>query len=116
MGLCIQFQSDNQAVVAVLASRSCRDMDLMHLLRCLFFFEAEFQFNLVAVHIPGRLNTLADNLSRNDAALFLRQVNQEVNHEPMAIPTPLLELLMVKCPDWTSNTWRQMFKSTLRLV
>jgi hypothetical protein len=115
-GLCIQCQSDNQAAVAVLASRSCRDKDLMHLLRCLFFFEAEFQFNLVAVHIPGKLNILADNLSRNDASAFFQQVNHTVSHEPTAIPTPLLEMLAVQRPDWTSNAWREMFKSVLRLV
>ena len=112
-GLC---QSDNQAVVAVLTSRSCRDKDLMHLLRCLFFFEAEFHFNLVAIHIPGKLNILADSLSLNDASLLLQQVNQEVSHKPTAIPMPLLELLAVRHPDWTSNTWRQMFRSSLRLV
>lgn len=73
-GLCIQCQSDNQAVVSVLTSRSCKNKDLMHLLRCLFFFEAEFQFSMVATHIPGKVNVLADSLSRDDASSFLQLV------------------------------------------
>ena len=76
----------------------------MHVLRCLFFFEAKFQFNLIAVCIPGKVNILANNLSRNDASLFLQEVNQEVNHNPTATPTPLLELQVVQHPDWTSDT------------
>ena len=115
-GLCIQCQSDNQAVVSVLTSRSCRDKDLMHLLRCLFFFEAEFQFSMVATYIPGKVNVLADSLSRDDASSFLQQVRQDVNLKPTAIPTPLLQLLAVQRPDWTSSTWRMMFKSTLKQV
>ena len=34
----VQFWSDNQAAVAVLSTHSVRDPQLMHLLRCLFFF------------------------------------------------------------------------------
>ena len=108
--LCVQCQSDNQAVVSVLTSRSCRDKDLMHLLHCLFFFEAEFQFNMVAAHIPGKFNVLADSLSRDDSSSFFQQVHQDVKRKPTAIPTPLLQLLAVQCPDWISSTWRQMFK------
>lgn len=61
----------DEAVVAVLNSRCSIDRDLMHLLRCLFFFEAQFQFNLTAAHIPGILKTLADALSRGNQRSFL---------------------------------------------
>ena len=88
----------------------------MHLLCCLFFFEAEFQFSMVATHIPGKVNVLADSLSRDDASSFLQQVRQDVNLKPTAIPTPLLQLLAVQRLDWTSSTWRMMFKSTLKQV
>ena len=46
---------DNTTVVLVLNSRYSRDKDLMQLLRCLFFLEAHFQFQLSANHIPGAL-------------------------------------------------------------
>ena len=43
-GLCVQFQSDIQAVVAMLFTRATRKLQLMHLMRFLFFFEAHFGF------------------------------------------------------------------------
>ena len=39
---------DNQAVVQIISSCSCRDQSLMHLLRCLFFMEAQLQFELIS--------------------------------------------------------------------
>ena len=41
-----------------------------YLLRCLFLMEAWFQFELVAVHIPGTLNTWADDLFCNRLSSF----------------------------------------------
>ena len=37
----------------------------MRLVRYLFFLEARFGFELVAAHLPGRVNMLAYDLSRN---------------------------------------------------
>ena len=56
---------DNEAAVWAIERWSCRDPALMHLLRCLFFLEAHYQFELVAVHISGVSNDLADDLSCN---------------------------------------------------
>ena len=56
---------DNQAVVVVLNSRGSREKDLMQLLRCLFFLEAHFQFQISATYLPGVLNECVDDLSRN---------------------------------------------------
>ena len=114
-GLHIQCLCDNEAVVAVINSRSCKDGDMLYLLRSLFFFEAEFQFSLVAAHIPGSLNTLADALSRDNLPLFLQLSSQEVSG-PTSLPVQLLELLATQRPDWTSAAWRDKFKSTLKLV
>ena len=61
----------------VIASRSCRDTSMMHLLRCLFFLEAHYQFHIVAVHVPGKDNVWSDDLSR-DRHLTI----------PTAIPPP----------------------------
>ena len=33
-----QFQSDNEAVITALNTKSCKDTSLMHMFRCLFFF------------------------------------------------------------------------------
>ena len=46
---------------------------MAHILHTFFFVEAHFQFQLQATHIPGSHNTLADFLSRNQAAKFRTQ-------------------------------------------
>ena len=43
-GLDVECHSDNQAVVAVMQTRTSRDPNIMHLLRCLSFVEARFEF------------------------------------------------------------------------
>ena len=67
----VQWRCDNQAAVHAVTIRSCRDHTMMHLIRCLFFLEAWFEFKLIAAHLPGRENTLADDLSRNRKSHFL---------------------------------------------
>ena len=50
---------DNTAVVAVLNRRYCQDRVMMQLLRCLFFVEAHFQFQITASPVPGLHSDLA---------------------------------------------------------
>ena len=52
-GQLVHVWCDNQAAVLAISARSCKDPGLMHLLRCLCFMEASFQFQLSANHIPG---------------------------------------------------------------
>eukprot|EP00731_Ephydatia_muelleri_P036077 Em0199g3a len=80
-GLVVTCRCENQAVVSTLLSRTSREEHMMHMLRCLFYIEAAFDFQLRCHHIPGVLNTAADALSRNNADLFFAQV-------PLANPTP----------------------------
>lgn len=47
------FHSDNAAVVSVIQSRTAKHPALLHLLRCLYFYAAIFQFTYSAHHIPG---------------------------------------------------------------
>ena len=75
---------DNQAAVCAIAARSCQDAKMMHLLRCLFFLEACCQFELVASHVPGIHNGLADDLSRNRLSSFFLKVPQACK-EPTAV-------------------------------
>ena len=114
-GSYVQCQCDNEAVVAIIQSRYSRDDDLMHLLRCLFFIEASSGFNLIAQHIPGSNNTLADNLSRNLLPSFLSKAPQ-MDPSPMHIPIEATNLLLTHQSDWLSKTWISMFNSTLNRV
>ena len=107
---------DNDAVVAVLNKRTSRDQDLMHLLRCLSFFEARFSFRAVASHIPGVQNSLADDLSRNKLSSFLQAMGQATLSSQSKPPQPLVDMLINHKPDWTSSAWRRLFSTTLRMV
>ena len=69
----------NSAVVTILNSRYSRDKELMQLLRCLFFMEVYFQFQLSATHIPSVLNVYADDLSYNCIPAF-REVLPHADH------------------------------------
>ncbi len=107
-GLC-----DNQAAVQVVASRTCRDKPLMHLLRCLFFLEAHFQCSLVLAHIPGVQNALADDLSRNRLSSFLSKATSPELH-PSPVDPALVELLLDPQADWTSRRWTRQFSNIAR--
>ena len=103
----VRCRCDNQAAVCALTSRSCRDPTLMHLLRGLFFIEAWFNFDLVAVHIAGVYNTLADDLSRNALPNFLSKAPQM---DPAPTPiAPQLAHLLLQPGDWTSPAWTASF-------
>ena len=70
-GCSILCRCDNQAVVAVVRSRYAANDRLMHLLRVLFFLEAQYNFHLMPKHIAGNHNTLADHISCNRHSAFL---------------------------------------------
>ena len=59
---------------------------MMHLLRCLFFYEAHYQFSVVAVHLAGRDNELAD-LSRDRHISFLSKA-LHMDQAPSSSPPP----------------------------
>ena len=101
---------DNEAVVAVLKSRTSKHPHLMHLLRCLFFFEACYDLEISCTHILGRENDLADDLSRNRMSAFMSKV-PEAASQPTPVPTPLLNLLLDTSIDWLSPRWTDQFSS-----
>jgi len=81
----------------------------MHLLRCLFFLEATYQFELTAAHVAGKDNQLADDLSRNQLSSFRSKVPQ-ADQDPSSIPVDLPRLLFHEL-DWTSPTWTRLWTS-----
>ena len=65
----------------------------MHLLRSLFFIEAHYQFELMASYIPGKANTLTDDLSQNHLSSFLSKAPQ-MNPHPSPVMGQLPTLLL----------------------
>ena len=109
----VSCRCDNQAAVQAIASRSCRDPSMMHLLRCLFFLEAHFQLEVVAAYLPGIHNSLADDLSRNRLLSFRSKV-PSADPLPAPMPLHLPDLLLDTSQDWTSPAWTQSFCDTVR--
>ena len=110
-GFTMQILCDNAAVVAIFNQNLSRDREVMHLLRCLAFITAKFQFLITASHIPGIENTAADALSRDKPDLF-RSIYPQADHAPSPISAALLDLLVLSKPDWTSWSWTELWNST----
>lgn len=108
-GQSVHFQSDNTSVVALINSGTSREDTLMHLMRCLSFIMAKFNFVVSASHIKGSHNVLADALSRNDRKTLSNY--PQAQPTPTAIPTPLLDLLIMHKPDWTSRHWTALWNN-----
>ena len=92
---------DNEAVVAIINQNTSRDLEAMHLVRCLAFIMAKFDFFLFASHIKGQHNKIADVLPRDNVPLF-RTLHPQAQLHPTDIPSALLDLLIVEKPDWLS--------------
>lgn len=73
--------TDNSQVVSAIKSGATHQKTMAHLVRCLFFLSASWGFTVTAAHIPGRLNGIADALSRN----YMKRFHTLV---PMAQPSP----------------------------
>ena len=69
-GQTVQARCGNSAVVAIVNSGSSKNAEAMHLARCLAFITAKFECDIVATHIRGIDNTIADAISRDNLSLF----------------------------------------------
>ena len=107
-GQSVQARCDNSAVVAILNWGNSNDSEVMHLMQCLVFIKARFQFDLFAVHISGVRNDLADALSRNKLNHFHAHLPQAAE-SPTPIPQGLLDLTIISKPDWTSTHWTDLW-------
>ena len=108
-GKVIEFSSDNQAVVTILTKLYCWDLGLMSLLRCLMFCSAMHNFWFTAVHIPERINNLADTISRNRVDLFLSQAPLTMKRLPVNIDPEIICLLCLREPNWLCPDWMVSF-------
>lgn len=113
-GKLVVFSVDNEAVVYILNKTHSRESHLMHLIRLLVFYAAHFDFWFRAEHIPGKSNSLADALSRDNISYFLLQA-PHFRPQPSSVPPSLL-LLVALDEEWISTPWMELFRHTLQPV
>ena len=68
----IAVHCDNKAIVDCLASGTSKSPPVMSLLRKMFMVCAKYNFTVVAKHVPGKSNCIADSLSRYNMQDFRR--------------------------------------------
>ena len=64
-GVTLHVECDNAPTVEAINSGRCKDATMMKLIRELFYLRVEYSFQIVAIHLPGKLNPVADALSRD---------------------------------------------------
>lgn len=83
-------------------------------MRCLAFLAAKREFQLIAYHIRGVENILVDALSCNNLALF-QSLNSQAAPGSAAIPEAVLDLTLLKEPDWTCRSWTGQWSTILEM-
>lgn len=73
---------------------------------------ALFQFHYSVEHVLGVFIVATDALSRDNLLLFSHLLPQAL---PSQVPPSLLDLLLVRKPDWGSPLWIVLFVGTLAL-
>ena len=91
----ILFHCDNLASVIILTKGRSKDPIIMKLMRRLEMCAAKFNFAFYSEHVPGKMNLIADALSRLQMNKF-HQLAPEA--EKAATPCPTLEEII-----WTSQ-------------
>ena len=114
-GLTVQARCDNSAVVDILNWGNSQDPEVMHLMCCLAFIQAKFQVYLLASHIQGIKNDLADALSRTNLNYF-KFHHPQAAQDPTPIPQELLDLTLISKPDWTSAHWTDLWSAIFAMA
>ena len=87
----ILFYCDNEALVFILNKRRSSDSTIMLFVRRLTLLSLHHNFHIIAKHIPGASNDIADALSRHQWSRF-RRLAPWADVSPC--PTPTLDSLM----------------------
>ena len=110
-----ELQCNNQSLVSVINRGSAKDSTVMHLLRCLWFFTALFDIDIMATHIAGVSNEAADMLSRNHTKHFLT-AHPQASQFSTPLPIPLINLITPQQLDWTFPSVLHQFQEAVSVI
>ncbi len=106
-GKVVKARCDNMAVVATIQSGACKEKWAMHLMRCLAFIEATVPMTVVAEHMKGVDNVVADALSR-DRRNVACSLMQDAEAEPVGVSKELMDLLLKEDHCWKEQDWDRL--------
>ena len=107
-------RSDNPVAIAAINSQSSPVKEMAHLLRCLAFIAALYQLRVMATHISGNQNLMADALSRNRLSTFLF-LHPQAAKLLSAVPATLSDLLIPQSPNWNLQHWTVLWNTIFQL-
>ena len=84
---------------------------VMHLLCSMWFFTAHYDMHVSAAYIPGAANRIADSISRDN--MSSSSMNPQAQPAPTRLPEHLLSILTPIGPDWTPQTFQELFRATI---
>ena len=111
----VEFQCDNLGLVEAINKGSSKDVMVMHLLRCLWFFPAIFDISIHVSYIPGVQNCAAVMLSRNQLTKFLH-CYPDSSPLPEPIPSSLIQMISPRQHDWTSPEFLRCFRQSIKTI
>lgn len=84
----LTFLFDNQALVEVLNAGTMRDPDVLIILCAITLLALKLDIQICAIHVPGRLDTIADCLSHMQTNTdFLQRLNLNEDPSPLKCST-----------------------------
>ncbi len=105
----VMTRCDNMAVVAIVNSGASREVEAMHLRRCLAFFEAKWSIQLRAEHVRGVENEVADALSRNKMDVVFHLCPQ-MGRKPEEVGEEVLQMIVKDRQAARDPDWRKLWK------
>ena len=91
----VLLHTDNQALVPIINKRTCKDTQIMKLVRSLMLATMRSHIIIKAVHVPGQSNALADALSGLQVDRF-HSLAPNAEQWPVKIPANLLLQALVE--------------------
>ncbi|KAK3084124.1 hypothetical protein FSP39_008557 [Pinctada imbricata] len=94
----ILLNTDNSALVAIINKKTSKSKRVMSLVRHFVLHSLLHNIQSKAIHVPGKKNSIADSLSRQEWRRFRRNFPQ-ADETPCTVPTSLLDLISKIEPD-----------------
>ena len=92
----IIIRSDNYAVVDIMNKKTSKNKRVMSLIRHLTLMLLSYNIQIRAKHIPGKINQIADSISRFLWSRLLEILPEQASRIPEIVPDSFLQLFKLK--------------------